>query len=142
TRVDTLKIRSTGNGSTTLRITVAGLEASAVASVRQVPTRIVASLKAADSVVNLPLSAVIPVTCEARDRNDYLVPGPPSVEPSNRARWIGTRCDSLRVLRSGFDTLRLTAGAARASLDLVLVVRPPEQLSAVPVVARVTAGPD
>lgn len=127
----------------TARDPESGTIADVVASVRQVPTSIVASLRTVDSVVDLSISSLIPVACEARDRNDYLIPGAPSVEPSSGARWTGTRCDSLRVLRSGFDTLRLTAGSARASLDLLLVVRPPELPSAAPaVVARATAGPD
>jgi hypothetical protein len=135
-------VRTRGNGTAVVIAQVAELKADVFASVHQLPTRIIASLKTADSVVGLPIGSIIPVACEARDRNDYVVAGAVSVEPSSGARWIGSQCDSLRALRSGFDTLRLTAGPARASLGLFLVVNPPELTSAAPVVARATAGPD
>jgi len=140
--LDSITVRARSNGTTVLKVTVAGLHADVIASVLQVPTQIVASLETADSVVDLPIGSIIPLTCEARDRNDYTVLDAPSVKPSSDARWIGTRCDNLRALRSGFDTLRLAAGSAQASLSLDLVVRPPELPNSVPVVARVTAGPD
>jgi len=142
TVIDSVTLLARGNGTTVVKVTVAGLEAEVVASVRQVPTHIVASLSTVDSVVDLPIGSIMPVVCEARDKNDYIVPVVPLVAPSSAARWVGTRCDSLRVMRSGMDTLRLSAGLARKQVGLNLVVRPPDTPTAPGVVLRVTAQPN
>jgi dienelactone hydrolase len=140
--VDATTVRAMANGFTQVKVVVGDAEADFVVSVRQIPTRIVTTLQTSDSVLDVSFGSTIPVICEARDRNDYRTPDIPSVEPSAGARWVGTRCDSLRALRSGADTLRVTVGTAYQSVGLVLTVGPPAQLGSAPFVARTTVGPE
>src|SRR5439155_13771325 len=65
--VNSTTLRARGNGTTTLRVTVAGVSAEATVSVNQVPTRVTASLSSPDSLVELPIGFIVPMVCEARD---------------------------------------------------------------------------
>ncbi len=121
-RVDSATIRTRGNGSTVVTVTLAGLEAQLPILVSQVASRI--EMGGADGIVGAPRDSVMPLTCAVVDRNGYAMPGTPLVDPSASGRWTGQTCENLQLLSSGFDTLRIRHGLLSALRPVVLAVRP------------------
>ena len=121
-RVDSATIRTRGNGSTVVTLTLAGLEAQLPILVSQLSSRI--EIGGADGIVGAPRDSVMPLTCAVVDRNGYAMSGTPLVDPSASGRWTGQACDGLRLASSGFDTLRVRYGLLSATRPVALAVRP------------------
>src|SRR5207245_2858108 len=75
------------------------------------------------AIVTLPVGALLPITCQAFDRNGYPIVGA-ILQAKGRAGLVaGTTCGELTINRSGIDTLLITAGAESTRLPLVVAVR-------------------
>jgi hypothetical protein len=119
-----LLLRSTGVGATVVVVTIGGVQQLVSVHVNQVPAAIAAALSPAVGIASVPLDSLIPVACVVQDHNGYPVPGDPSVAPSAGGRWSGTTCSSIRIQRSGYDTLHLSVGAVTSEFPIILAVRP------------------
>ncbi len=122
--VDSVTLRALGNGTTKAGFTVAGVAAQAWVVVRQVAATMQVGIDSGKPIVSLPQDSLIPVSCQVWDRNAQPMVVDPTVAPSSGNRWIGGACDSLRIRRSGFDTLRFSIDTVTVSTPVVLVVRP------------------
>lgn len=122
--VDSETVRARGNGQTVLRFTTGGLAVQQTAVVSQVPDAIVATILDTSPILSVAMDGVVPLSCQANDRNGYQVAIPVTVDPSPAGRWVGSTCDSLRLQRSGIDTVILHAGPLTGHVPLALAIRP------------------
>lgn len=118
------EVRARANGVTRVTATVPGESVTVSVRVEQIPDTIVFFLPDTMPVLSLGLDSLIPLLCQALDRNSYPLEVAPTVSPSTDGRWSGSTCQTLRVRRSGFDTLRVSYNGVTASQPLVLAVRP------------------
>jgi len=123
-QLDSVTVRSRANGLTAANFLVAGLPVQVLVMVSQVPTRINAGLTFAKPIVTLPIGATVPLTCQAFDRNGYPAPGAPTLSGTAAGTVTGADCASLRVQRSGNDTLTLSSGTAIAHVPLTIAAAP------------------
>jgi hypothetical protein len=121
---DSVTVRARGNGSTEVSFEVAGLTGRIPVVVTQVAESLVVTPHWNTAILSLPLDSGLPLTCTAYDRNGAVVATPPVVAPSGGARWTGATCADLRLQRSGFDTLLVSAGRFQTAIPVVLTVRP------------------
>lgn len=117
-------LRTLGNGT----VTIVAREASGPSdSVRVSVTQDVDSLDVAltdtQPILSVSLWAPLPLTCVARDRNGFTLPGSPLVRGKTGATQ-GADCAGLVARRSGVDTLVITAGSHRRVLPVLIAVRP------------------
>jgi len=117
-------IRARSAGTAVVAFTAAGLSGQVVAAVSPTPATIHARLLGQAAIVSLPLDTLIPLTCQVLDRNGNIIDTLPRVASSAAGRWTGDNCGTVRAQRSGFDTLRVQAGALEAQVPIVLAVRP------------------
>jgi hypothetical protein len=122
--VDSVTIRAKQNGRTMLRFSAAGFPVQQLGVVSQIPDTIVVSLADPQQIVSLEQDSLIALSCQVLDQNGYAVAVEPTVSPSNGGRWSGSTCRDLRIQRSGFDTLVLSAGSRTTVLSVTLAVRP------------------
>jgi hypothetical protein len=122
--IDSQTVRAKGNGQTVVRFSSAGLPVEQVAVVSQVTDSVVVSVADTSTILSLAMDDLLPLSCSARDRNGYVVTTAVSVDPSPAGRWTGATCDSLRLKRSGIDTLTFHAGRGATRLPVALAVRP------------------
>jgi hypothetical protein len=122
--VDSVTVRSRDNGQTKLRFSVAGLAVEQVVVVQQVPDSIDVSWTDSQPIHSQWQDSLLPISCQVLDRNGRLVSMQAEAAPSAANHWSGTTCDTLRIQRSGFDTLVVRAGSVTTVLPVVLAVRP------------------
>jgi hypothetical protein len=123
-KVDSATVRSRANGSTEAVFTVAGLPTRVPVVVSQIPARITATLTHTGSILTTPIGTLLPLTCQAFDRNGYLVPGDPVFVGSVTGTIGGSTCSGTRVQRSGYDTATFALGPATRQIPLVIAASP------------------
>ncbi|HXI64395.1 MAG TPA: hypothetical protein VNH14_07820 [Gemmatimonadales bacterium] len=123
-QIDTVTIRSRANGVTQATFSVASISIQVVVVVSQVPTRISATSGFGKPIVTLPVGSPVPLTCQVFDRNGYLAPGDPNLSGTMTGTVTGAGCATLRVQRSGNDTITLSLGAAVARIPLTVAAAP------------------
>jgi len=121
--VDSATVRSRGNGAAHVSFSVAGLAASVSVVVAQVPESVSVTAPSGPGIAMAPAFGAVGVTCQVFDRNGFVMPGTPSVS-SRRGTLAGNTCGGLTASHSGWDTLDIGLGSARASLPLVVAVTP------------------
>jgi hypothetical protein len=105
------------NGTTVATFALAGLNGFLPVTVHQVAQTI--RLVRSDSgsgIISMPLNSLLPFSCSAFDRNGYSVDTVPASVASANGVYSGTRCDSLRLARSGQDTVTVRAGRGAARI--------------------------
>jgi hypothetical protein len=122
--VDSTTIRARQNGVTTATFTVAGVAGAVVVDVSQVAATMTATVNSANPIVTLPQGAVLPVQCQATDRNGYSLVGADPLLAGSTGTVTGSQCSALRVQHSGFDTLRLSLGQAQVEVPVIIAVTP------------------
>ncbi len=123
-RVDRLgRVASAGDGHTWAVARWEGLADSVQISVRQARDSLVLTLPIATLIVSLAPDAPLPVSCRAFDAAGARLAHQASVV-SMTGRIEGTACGALVARASGHDTLVVTAGPYRASLPVVIALRP------------------
>jgi hypothetical protein len=122
--VDSVTVRSISNGVTAVQFAVGGLPKTLTGRVVQIPDTILAALDSGGMILSAALDSLIPLTCHVLDRNGHEVSVTASAVAVRGGLWSGNHCGALVAVRSGFDTLVLTAGPALSTLPLVLAVRP------------------
>src|SRR5437763_8515921 len=90
-QADSASLRSRGNGSTVAALAVGGLAVQVPIIVNQVPVTMTAAVTYGHPVLTLPVGAVIPMSCQALDRNGFAIPQDPAFLGSVRGIVIGTR---------------------------------------------------
>jgi hypothetical protein len=122
-QVDSVTVRSHANGLTRAAFTVAGLTGQVSVVVSQVVARIAASVTYGKPIVTMPAGALVPMSCQASDRNGYPVAIKVKVA-SAHGTVTGGGCDSVSVARSGFDTLFLLAGGIQTTVPVLTAAAP------------------
>lgn len=112
------------NGSTRLTLSVPGVSASVQVVVAQVPAAIKATLTSSKPIVSLPVGAVLPIVCTAADSNGSAISEEPVLLATKSGTVAGTACSTLRVVRSGIDTLSIGLGDVRQEVPVVIAVPP------------------
>jgi hypothetical protein len=123
-RPDSLTLRSRGNGSTVAALTVGGLAAQVPITVSQVPVTMTAVVTYGNPVLTLPVGASVPMSCQALDRNGFVIPQDPAFVGSVRGTVAGSHCGDTRVQRSGYDTLFFGLGPLRARVPVIVATAP------------------
>jgi len=123
-RLDSVTVRSRGNGQTNATFTVAGLTGQVMIVVDQVPTSLTVALAFGNPVVSLPVGASLPLACQALDKNGFQIARDPAFVGSQRGTVTGSRCGDARVLRSGYDTLFFELGPTRARTPAIISTTP------------------
>jgi hypothetical protein len=123
-QVDSLTLRSRSNGSTAATLTVGGIAKQVMIGVNQVPVTMTAAVSFGTPVLTLPVGAQIPMSCQALDRNGFVIPQDPALVGTVRGTVTGTRCGDVRVQQSGYDTLSFALGSTRARVPVIVATRP------------------
>src|SRR5439155_9267037 len=74
-------------------------------------------------IVTLQLGASLPLSCQVLDRNGYPIPIEATVS-SAHGSVSGAQCGSLRVQRSGIDTLTFESGQTEVRVPVTIAVAP------------------
>jgi hypothetical protein len=117
-------VRSRSPGVTALRLALDSMEATVVVEVRQIATTLTVAVTFGNPVVTLPVGAIFPLSCQAFDRNGFLIPRDPALVASVKGTVVGAVCGDLRVQRSGYDTLLFALGAAQARIPVIVATEP------------------
>src|SRR5205085_4301299 len=75
-------------------------------------------------VLTLPVGASLPMSCQALDRNGFVIPQDPAFVGSVRGTVTGSRCGDTRVQRSGYDTLLFALGPMHARVPVIVATVP------------------
>ena len=122
--VDSLTLRARSNGTTMATLTAGSLAMPVVVVVNQIPTSLILSVASSNPVLTLAAGALFPITCQARDRNGFEIPGDSALIRSARGTVTGDQCGSARVAHSGYDTISATMGQMRAQIPVIVATRP------------------
>jgi hypothetical protein len=123
-RVDSVRVRARGNGVTSATVNAAGLTGQLAIVVNQVPTTLNVIVWFNNPVLTLPTGAPLPVTCQAFDRNGFLIARDPTFVGSVHGTVVGTRCGDAQVQHSGYDTLSFALGSTHAQVPVIVATRP------------------
>jgi hypothetical protein len=137
-------VESQWNGSAVVRVTSSdGPYADVRVVVAQIARTMTAVQRYDRGIVTLPVGSLVPVECQAYDSNGYAVPDAPVLESTSHGTVTGGTCNDLRVARSGYDTLVLATGSARATLPLIIAASPvaSSRLGDIVVTDRPIVGP-
>lgn len=117
-------VRSVGAGSAWVvaRERFGGMDSVAV-TVNQVVDSLEVFWTDTASILSVALGSALPLFCSALDRNRALIASSPQVS-SAQGTVAGGDCATLAALRSGFDTLTISAGRDTVEVSLVLAIRP------------------
>jgi len=121
---DTVTLRSRANGSTVATLTVGGMAARIPIVVNQVPVTMTAAVTYGNAVLTLPVGASVPLSCQALDRNGFVIPQDPAFVGSVHGTVTGSHCGDTRVQRSGYDTLLFALGSTRARVPVIVATAP------------------
>src|SRR5438105_567957 len=88
-QADSATLRSRGNGSTVAALTVGGLTAQVPIVVNQVPVTMTAAVTYGNTVLTLTVGASVPMSCQALDRNGFVVPQEPALVGTVHGTVIG-----------------------------------------------------
>jgi len=119
-QVDSVTIRSRANGSAQLTFSVAGISAQQAVLINQVPTRITAAVTFGKPIITLPVGGLVPLTCQALDRNSYPVAGQVLVLATAAGTVAGSTCSDVRLQHSGWDTITVGQGSAQTRIPVVV----------------------
>ena len=122
-QVDSVTVRSHANGLTRAAFTVGGLTGQVTVAVSQAVARIAANVTFGKPIVTMPVGAIVPMSCQASDRNGYPVAIQVKVASAHGTVTSGG-CDSVTVARSGFDTLFFSAGGTQTIVPLLTAAAP------------------
>jgi hypothetical protein len=117
-------IRARRNGTTEITFPVAGALGRTIVDVRQIARTMTAALTYNRPIATLPVGASLPMDCQGYDANGFAVPDSPVLESTRSGTVTGGTCSDLRVVRSGYDTLVLASGSARATIPVVIAASP------------------
>src|SRR5213082_170388 len=123
-QADSASLRSRGNGSTVAALAVGGLAVQVPITVNQVPVTMTAAVTYGNPVLTLPVGASVPMTCQALDRNGFVIPETPAFVGSVHGTVMGSRCGDVRVQRSGYDTLLFALGSTTARVPVIVATAP------------------
>ncbi len=123
-QADSATLRSRGNGSTVAALTVGGLAVQVPIIVKQVPVTMTAAVTYGNPVLTLPVGASVPMSCQALDRNGFVIPEEPVLVGSTRGTVTGTHCSDARVQGSGYDTLLIALGPTRVRVPVIVATTP------------------
>lgn len=121
---DSVALRSRGNGTTVAALSVGGLAAQVALIVNQVPVSMTAAVTYGNPVLTLPVGASVPMSCQALDRNGFVIPQDPAFVGSVHGTVTGSRCGDARVQQSGYDTLFFALGSTRARVPVIVATAP------------------
>jgi len=117
-------VTARGNGQTTATISVLGLNATVVIAVNQIATTLSAQSTFGNQVVTLPIGAVIPLDCQAFDRNSFAIARIPVLVGSARGTVEGTSCVNAHAARSGYDTVTFALDGVQTRLAIIVATSP------------------
>jgi len=122
--MDSTTVRSKGNGVTDVRFTVGSQPGHVTMVVQQVPETVLAVLQYPESIVTLPADTLLPLSCAVQDRNGFAIANASPSVTTSRGTVVGATCTSLRIQRSGFDTLSVRIASHATAVPMLLAVRP------------------
>lgn len=117
------RLWSVGDGETHVVARSATLQDSVKVSVLQARDSLVLTLSGAGPIVSIAADARFPLSCRAFDEAGNALVLPTTVSPA-AGMVQGTTCDGLIARSSGHDTLSVSAGPYRATLPVVVAIRP------------------
>jgi hypothetical protein len=117
-------LESRANGVSEATASVGSAVARFVVVVAQVPDSVSITRSDTTRIANATVGAPLPVACDVFDRQGAPIRPAPAVAVAPGATMSGSTCSTLRIARSGFDTVRVSVGRARASLPIVVAARP------------------
>lgn len=115
-------VRPVANGATLLTFAVAGLPAQVSIVVNQVPTKITVS--APDRVLTVTPGALLPLTCQALDKNGFAIPRDLVLQGSQHGTTTGHGCSDAQAVTSGYDTLSFSLGTQQAKIGVIVSTMP------------------
>jgi len=122
--LDSTTLRAQENGITHATFAVAGVVRDVVVDVQQIATTLTGAVTFDKPIVTLPVGAVLPLACQAFDRNGFVVAQNPSLIATVVGTVAGATCGDVRIQRSGYDTLLFTLGAASTRIPVTVAVAP------------------
>jgi hypothetical protein len=122
---DSGRVRARGNGMTHVWFVTAEATRNAVIVVNQIPKSLRVGTTPANAVVMAPVGAVVPLSCQVLDAEQYPIPREYPVQVSSaRGLVSGTLCGEVRVRGPGYDTLSFSLGSAHAQLPVIIAAAP------------------
>ncbi len=121
-RVDSITVRSVGDGTAIATISIAGQLVQLPIEVAQVAQSL--NVQVPSGIMSVSPDSLLPVSCQAVDANGFPLPDAPSVESAANGLWTGTACGALRAQRSGVDTLQVQLGAVHTSVPVAIALQP------------------
>ena len=118
-------LTAAGNGTTTVRLWVDGLQRDLAVRVQQRAARLEVTRTDSLRIVTGAAGASIALACRAFDANDHAIEGATvAVAATAEGPVSGAGCGSLTIARSGVDTLRLTFDGVTATLPVAVAIPP------------------
>jgi hypothetical protein len=117
---------SVGQGQTvlTVRDPESGVIGEAVIVVDQVATTLLVKVDSGKPIVALPEGALLPLECQAYDRNGFEILHDAVLVTSIRGTVTSGGCGDARIQRSGYDTLVFALGQAQVRVPVIVATGP------------------
>ncbi len=131
-------VRSRGNGVTSATVTAGGITGQIAVIVDQVATNLTVAVDYPSEVVAISVGDILPLNCQATDRNNFPISRSPVFEGARRGTVSGTHCNDLRVTRAGYDSLSFAINGVRTTIPVIVASAP----DSVGVVAAAQPLPD
>jgi len=116
------QLRSIGPGqaSVSVRDPETGSVATVEVRVDQIATSLTVAVTFGNPIVTLPAGATLPLTCQAFDRNGFLIARDLALVGSVKGTVTGSGCSDARIQHSGYDTLLFASGAVQSRVPVTV----------------------
>jgi hypothetical protein len=133
-----LRSQADGHAVVTVSDLDNGTTGSAEVIVDQVATNLSVAVDYPSEVVRLWVGDILPLNCQATDRNNFPISRSPVFEGARRGTVTGTDCTDLFVTRGGYDSLSFAMNGVRTTIPVIVATAP----DSVGVVAAAQPLPD